>query len=75
MADAPKNTAQAGDAPRGTVRPMTPEEIRQANAAAEAEVMAEALSRNATDMHPGGRYLVDGRLVDAEGRPVKDKQD
>jgi hypothetical protein len=76
-------TVQAGDANERRIRPMTPEEIRQVNAAAEAEVMQTALDRNATDLHEGGRYYVGGRMVngkpqdgqwvDAEGRPLKGK--
>lgn len=36
-----------------------------------AEAQAEANDRRATDEHPGGRYMVGGQLVDAEGKPLK----
>lgn len=54
------------------IRPMTPEELRQEQAAAEADVMADAKKRlEELEAHEGGRYMVDGRMVDAEGKPVK----
>jgi hypothetical protein len=42
-----------------------------------AEAQAEAEKRQADETVPGGRYRLseDGPLLDAEGKPVKDKQD
>lgn len=37
-----------------------------------AEAAAEAEKRNADETAPGGRFIVDGVMVDAEGKPVKD---
>jgi protocatechuate 3,4-dioxygenase beta subunit len=73
MAEAPKNTSQAADNDARRIRPMTPEELRLANQLAENEILEQVKERNATDLHEGGRYLVNGQLVDAEGRPIKGK--
>lgn len=61
--------------PAQRVRPMMPEELRQEEVRAQADIMAEAMERNATDEHEGGRYIVGDQVVDAEGNPVKDKKD
>jgi hypothetical protein len=71
MAEAPKTPqAQAN-----TVRPMTPEEIRQAEAAEQARIVAEVEERNATTTVDGGRYMLNDVLVDADGKPISDKKD
>jgi hypothetical protein len=38
-----------------------------------AEAAEEAEARQADETVPGGRYIVDGVLVDAEGKPLKSK--
>lgn len=55
----------------GLVRPMTPEEIRLAEAAEQARIHAEVAERDIANGPEGGRYMVDGRLVDANGEPIK----
>lgn len=40
-----------------------------------AEAAEEAEARQADEMPDGGRFMVDGALVDADGQPVKDKKD
>lgn len=56
------------------VRPMTPDEVRMAEAQAQADVMAEVLERRATETEPGGRYKIGEQWVDAEGQPIKAKK-
>ncbi len=74
MAD-DKREMTAERAPAQRVRPMLPEELRQEEVRAQADIMAEAMERNATDEHEGGRYMVGDQVVDAEGQPIKDKKD
>lgn len=50
---------------------LTPEDLRVMEAEAFVQVMEEVKRRHATEGPEGGRYLVNGVLVDAEGRPVK----
>lgn len=53
---------------------------QQANAEAQAQERAKAMAeaerkaaaRQADEMPQGGRFLVDGVMVDSEGQPVKD---
>lgn len=71
----PDSAPAPAPAPVQRVRPMMPEEIRQEEARAQADIMAEAMERNATDEHEGGRYMVGDQLVDANGEPIKDKKD
>ncbi len=49
------------------------DEIRQDRAREEAAVQAEADRKQLDETDPGGKYLVADVLVDAEGKPVKDK--
>lgn len=63
------------EAPRETrVRPMMPEELRQEEVAAQAQIEAEVAERQATEGPDGGRYMVGDQMVDAEGKPIKDKK-
>lgn len=78
MAD--NNTAQttarsrpADAAPAQTVRPMTPEEIRMADASEQARIHAEVSERDAANGPAGGRYMVGDQIVDANGEPIKGK--
>lgn len=64
------------EAPRETrVRPMMPEEIRQEEARAQADIFAETQERDAVNGPEGGKYKVGDDFVDAEGKPLKDKKD
>jgi hypothetical protein len=60
--------------PQQTVRPMTPDEIRAAEAATRNAIYDEVMERDAVNGPEGGRYLVGDQMVDSEGRPVKDKK-
>lgn len=55
-------------------KPMQETEAQRTSKAL-AEAAVEAEKRQADECDPGGRYMVGGELVDAEGKPVKDKQD
>jgi hypothetical protein len=60
------------DQPRREAPPLNESESQRVNRAlAEAAEAAEA--RQADTTVPGGRFLVDGAWVDAEGKPLKDK--
>lgn len=50
--------------------PMNESESQRVNRAL-AEAAEAAAERQADETQPGGRYLVGGVLVDAEGKPVK----
>jgi hypothetical protein len=50
-----------------------PTEAERAQAAMDAAVEAE--KNRADETVPGGRYEVDGKLVDANGEPIKGKKD
>jgi hypothetical protein len=39
-----------------------------------AEAAEEAEARQADETVEGGRFMVDGEMVDAEGKPIKDKK-
>lgn len=45
----------------------------QAAARAQAEAEAKAAARQADEAPDGGRFMVDGVLVDSDGIPVKSK--
>ena len=76
MADENKNTPPQ-EAPQPPLAPAPPQTIvvqtvtadEEAKAAERAAAYGEALKANETV--PGGRYLVDGKLVDANGKPLK----
>jgi hypothetical protein len=64
------------------IRPMTPEELRQAEQAEHNRIQAEVMERDPMNGPEGGRYVVGadaqgkgGKVVDAEGEPVKGKKD
>lgn len=61
------------DAPQ-LVRPMTPEELRQAEVAEQNRIMTEVEERKATEGPEGGRYMLGDQMVDANGEPIKDKK-
>lgn len=77
MAEAPKTPPAPDQNPppaQSPVRAMSPDEIRQAQAADQQRINAEVAERNATEVEPGGRYKVGDDLVDADGKPIKDKK-
>lgn len=55
-------------------RPMQETEAQRTSRAL-AEAADEAEQRKADETVPGGRYIVGGEMVDAEGQPVKGKRD
>lgn len=61
--------------PAAPVRPMNPEELRQAEVMQQNAINAEVAERDVLNGPDGGRYKVGDRMVDANGEPVKDKQD
>lgn len=63
------------EAPKNTVRPMTPDEIREAEAATQNAIMDEVKERDPMNGPEGGRYVLNGQLVDSENNPIKDKKD
>lgn len=75
MAENPDDKKPAAPAmPANTVRPMSPEEIRQAEVAAQNAIIAEVEERDATNGPEGGKYKVGDQMVDANGDPIKDKK-
>lgn len=69
-------------APVQRVRPMMPEELRQEEARAQNDILAEVQERDAVNGPEGGKYLIGadaqgkgGTFVDAEGKPLKDRKD
>jgi hypothetical protein len=72
MAENPEGKQPA--MPANAVRPMSPEEIRQAEVATQNAIAAEVKERDATNGPEGGRYMVGDQMVDANGEPVKDKK-
>lgn len=57
-----------------TVRPMTPDEIRAAEAATQAQIVADVAERDPMNGPDGGRYKVGDDFVDAEGKPIGEKK-
>lgn len=53
------------------VETKSAEQIEQQKAQALADAATEAEANPRDETVEGGRYLVEGRLVDAEGKPVK----
>lgn len=55
---------------------VPPSQGQQEEAAKEQAEVAEELADHPRDETiPGGRYIVDGQLVNAEGEPIKDTKD
>jgi hypothetical protein len=53
---------------------VTPEErVQERQRAAAREVAAAGRTTPADETEPGGRFIVNGQLVDADGKPVKKK--
>lgn len=63
------------EAPKNTVRPMTPDEIRAAEAATQNAILDEVKERDPMNGPDGGRYKVGDQMVNAEGEPIKGKKD
>lgn len=55
-------------------KPMQETEAQRTSRAL-AEAANEAEARQADECEPGGRYMVNGEMVDAEGRPITDAKD
>jgi hypothetical protein len=75
-----KRPDDAAPAP-APIRPMTPEELRQAEQAEQNRIAAEVAERDPMNGPEGGRYVIGadaqgkgGTVVDADGNPVKDKK-
>lgn len=60
--------------PERQTAPMTESEGQRVNRAL-AEAAEEAEARQADEMPDGGKFMVDGELVDANGEPIKGKKD
>ncbi len=54
-----------------TVRPMTAEEIRLAEQAAQNQIQAEVAERDPMNGPDGGEYIVNGQKVNCDGEPIK----
>jgi protocatechuate 3,4-dioxygenase beta subunit len=73
MADETKDT-DAKDEPKAkAAAPQVQQTPAQQASQAFAESQKAAADLHLTEGPKGGRYIVDGQAVDAEGRPVKDK--
>lgn len=74
--DDPKpTTAPQPNATSSTGQPIVVNLVQPDRAAEGARAMAEGRALNMDETVPGGRYLVGGQLVDADGKPIKGDKD